>query len=229
MIVDVGGDDEFVGLCDFEEAEEAAFDSFDGADNRAKQRLAGGGFFDRRPEVVDLVDGRGDLSGHAATQIGERLLNRCELIARSGVGFVGDDVYADHGIGFCQIFRGLEVAAVEGERLQHVGWREMRREGERKTESGGELRAEEAGAEEPHRNLKSRARYGANSLAGFGGFKIVQEFCDVLRKTIRTVGGVAAERTSGGDVSAGSATESEIDAAGIKRRERAELLGNDER
>ena len=37
LVVDVGGDDEFVWLRDFEEAKEAAFDGFNGTDNGAKE------------------------------------------------------------------------------------------------------------------------------------------------------------------------------------------------
>ena len=74
MIEDVRGGDDFVGLRDVEEVAQAALRGFGRADNRAQQRLAGGGFLRGRPVGIDVVDGRRNLAGSAAPKICEGLL-----------------------------------------------------------------------------------------------------------------------------------------------------------
>ena len=111
MIVDVGGGDDFVGLRDFDEFEDAALDGFGRADGRDQERHAGGGFFRGRPVGVDVVDGRRNLAGSAAAKICEGLLDGSEEVARLGVGVGDDDVQAKHGVRAIELLRdGLNCA-----------------------------------------------------------------------------------------------------------------------
>jgi hypothetical protein len=146
--------------------------------------LAGEGFFGGRPEGVDVVDGRRNLAGGAAAKIGERLLERGEVAASFGVGVGDDDVNAEHGVGMRELFGRLEAQAIETEGIEHISGREMRGEGEWKAEMRGELRAVEAGAEEPDGNLQAGAGKGAEFLVRSGRFKIMLEFLDVFGEAV---------------------------------------------
>jgi len=146
VVVEVGGGNDFVGLGDVDKFAEGAFDGFGGADCGNGERHGGAGFFLRRPEGVDVVDGWRDLAGSAAAKIGEGLLDGGEVVAGFGIGVGGDDVDAKHGVGLGEIFGRAERGAVELQRLHHVGGSKVRCECKRKAEHSGELRAEETGA-----------------------------------------------------------------------------------
>jgi hypothetical protein len=229
VVVDVGGEDEFIGVGDVDEILQAAGYGFGGANGGNGEGLAGVGFFGGRPEGVDVVDGRRNLAGRAATKIGEGLLERSEVVASFGVGGRDDDVDAKHGVGARELFGGLEELAIQAKRIEHIGRREVRSEGEWQAEMRGELRAIQAGAEQPDGNVQPGAGIGADFFAGIGHVEIVLEFEDVFGKALGGGGEIAAKRTSGEWIGARSAAESEIDAAGEKRGERAELFNNDQR
>ena len=85
----------------------------------------------------------------AAEEIGEALLRRGEEPPRLRIRLGRDHVAADHRVGPLQLLGGLEALAIDFERgPQRVG-REMRSEGEGQAERRGQLRAEQAGAENP--------------------------------------------------------------------------------
>ena len=115
-------------------------------------------------------------------------------------------------------------------RMLHLGRREMRREGVGQAEHGGELRAigRWSRGSTPRRPGPSPGT-ARTLLARLGRLEIAHQFDDVLRETVDAGIEVAAQRPRGHHVGAGRAAEPEIDAAGMKRRQRAELLGDDQR
>ncbi len=106
--------------------------------------------------------------------------------------------------------------------------REVGCESKGQSEHGGELCAEGAGAEEPHGNAASLARDGFHFGGRIFGAEIVDELDDVVGKLVDVAIEVASECLGCDLVGAGSATESEVDAAGIQCFEGAELFGDNE-
>ena len=104
----------------------------------------------------------------------------------------------------------------------------MRGEGVGQPERRGELRAIEAGAEDPQRHLEPRSRHRLHELARLQRAEQRLQFEDVVRK-ILGAGGVAAQGAQRLLVGPRRAAEAEIDAAGIERFQRAELFGDDDR
>ena len=228
MIVNVRGSDDFVGLRDFHEFENAALDGFRRAHSGAQERHAGGGFFLGRPVDIDVVDGRRDLAGSAAAKIGESLLHRTEKKACLGVCFCDDGVEAKHGIGAGELSRWLEVCAIELQSLHHVGRRKMRCKRKGQAEFGCQLCAEETRAKQPNGDAQARARNGANFLIRGRRFEIGLQLLDVLGEVVGGGCYVAAQCARGGLICPGSASEPEIDTVRIERSERAELLRDDQ-
>ena len=134
VIVEMSGGDDFVGLSDFDESAEAAFDGFGRAYSRDCQRDRGVGLFLRRPIGVYVVDGRRNLRGIVAAEIGKGLLDRSELTASFIVCVRSYNVYSDHGMGLGQVGGRLEAGAVNSQSVEHVGWSEMRCKGKGQAE-----------------------------------------------------------------------------------------------
>ncbi len=84
-------------------------------------------------------------------------------------------------------------------------------------------------AEHPDLDILAFAGHGAHALAGLGWLEIVHQLDDVLREAVGAGFEIAAQRPRGQHVGAGRAAEAKVDAAGMERGERAELLGNDQR
>ena len=104
----------------------------------------------------------------------------------------------------------------------------MRRERVRQPEHRRELRAEQARAEDPQRDVRAGAGYRLHGLArGRGGQEALQ-LEHVLRERVGARE-IAAKRTGRQLVGAGRAAEAEVDPAGVQRLERPELLGDHER
>ena len=101
----------------------------------------------------------------------------------------------------------------------------MRREGVRQAQSRGELPAVGARAEDKERHVEPRPGHRLDLLARLGVFEIMLQFHHVARERVR-VGEVAAHGTGRDPVRARRAAEPEVDAAGIQRRQRAELFGD---
>ncbi len=144
MIVNVGGGDDFVRAGDLDEIVQAAFDGLGRAYYRAEERHAGGSFFLRRPEGINVVDRGRNLAGRAAAKIREGLLDGGEEAARFCVGVRNDGVEAQHSVRTIELAGRPEVPAVNMQRSYHIRWSEMGCEGEGEAEFGGELRAEGA-------------------------------------------------------------------------------------
>src|SRR5947209_6919815 len=104
----------------------------------------------------------------------------------------------------------------------------MRREGERKTERGRELRAEGARPEQPDGHLEAGARHGAHLLSGLRLAEVRLKLHHVAREAVGR-GGIATQRLNGETIRARCTAEAEIDAARVERLERPELLGDHER
>jgi hypothetical protein len=114
------------------------------------------------------------------------------------------------------------------ERLVEQPRRELRREREGQAERAGQLRAKRAGTEQPDSDLRARARHGLDALARRGRREIKKQVLQQLREPIARLR-IAAERAGRGLVRTGGPAEPKVDAAGVKRIQCAELLGDDER
>ena len=178
---------------------------------------------------VERVDRRRQLAGRAAPQVDELLLQRREQAARLVVGSRCEHVDPDHRVRLRPCGGRPVLRAVQFERACQVVRREMRRKRERQPHHRGELRAEEARAEQPDRHVEPRARHRAHALAGRRLGEIAQQLGDVVGKRVGAADEVATQRAGGRLVGARRAAEAEVDPAGIERRERPELFGDHER
>src|SRR3546814_2373379 len=66
----------------------------------------------------------------------------------------GDDIGAHHRVGPVELLRRLEAAAIDLQRLEELGRREVRGEGVGQSELGGEHGAEVARSENPQRSAE---------------------------------------------------------------------------
>jgi len=208
-----------------DEVGDTTFDGRGIADDGTCECLFDTHFLDRRPVHLDVVDWRRNEAELAAAQVDETLLQRREQASRFIARARGDDVEREHRVRLRETRRRFELATVKIERLRHRIRREMRGERVRQTEHRGEARAEQAGAENPHRHVDARAGHRAHGLSRFGRLEVTQQFDDVVRKRVRTVV-VAAQRARRRLIRARSAADAEVDASRIQRCERAELLGD---
>src|SRR5258708_31081889 len=99
----------------------------------------------------------------------------------------------------------------------------MRGESVRQAQRGGELRSVQAGAENPERDLRSRAGHRYDRLVGLCRREQRLQLEHVPWKLVG-IGPVAAQRARRALVSTGRAPQREIDAAWIERLQRAEVL-----
>src|SRR6185369_858833 len=119
-----------------------------------------------------------------------------------------------------------EARAIEADRVEEHGGREVRGERERQAQRRGHLRAKRAGAENPDGHPQAGA---GHRLHGLIGLRVGQELHH-LEHVIGEVVGVGVQGAPkghrGGPISARSATQPEIDSAGEQRLQRAELFGH---
>ena len=124
--------------------------------------------------------------------------------------------------------RWLEPIAVDRHRLQQCLRCEMRGEGIRQAEHGGELGAVKAGAEYPQRHVGVLAGNRVERLVFLRRPEQGLQFDDVLRKAVRRIR-AAAQRLQRPLVGTRRPAKAKVDAAGEQRRQRAELLGDHQR
>ena len=91
------------------------------------------------------------------------------------------------------------------------------------------MRAEETRTQQPDRDVEARAGDRADGLTGNGRSEIGLKFLYVLREEIGLHIRVASQRVGGPPVGTGRSPEAEVDAPGIQRLERSELLGDHQR
>ena len=126
-----------------------------------------------------------------------------------------------------ELRRGLEALAVDGERGHQLLRREVRGEGVGQAIFGGDLRAERARPQDPQRHMRAGRRHRLHLLARLHVREPMLELEHVLGKAIGVV--AAAQRLHGELVGARRAAEPEVDPVGEEPRQRAELLGDDQR
>ena len=223
------GDDQLVRLVLGDERVKSGADGVGRADERAAEHALDLLTLVRLPVVLDRVDRRRQkrpLTPEDA--VDERALRGREQAA-GRLFILGDDhVGREHHVRLGELRGRPERLAVDLERGHERGGREVRRERVRQPERGGELRAEETRAEDPQRHVRARAGNGLDVLVGRGIAEQRLQLLDVGRERVGARE-VAAQRAHRRLVGAWRAPEPEVDAAGIERVERAELLGDHER
>ena len=125
--------------------------------------------------------------------------------------------------------RRLEALTVDRHRALQFRRREMRGEGVGQAQRRRKLRPVKAGAEYPDRHVEARARHRLDPLPLLKRFEITEELDHVLRKGVDVGVQVAAQRPGRRHVGPRSATDAEIDAAGMECRQRAESFRDHER
>ena len=105
----------------------------------------------------------------------------------------------------------------------------MRGERERQAEDRGKLRTIGARTQNPDRHLQPGAGNRLHRLAWFGRLEIAHQFHDILRKIIAGAVQRPPHRPRGDLIGTRRATQPQIDPARMQRRERAELLGDQQR
>ena len=201
----------------------------DGAPTNERRSIAGGALLlGGRPEALDVVDRRREPSAAAAEDVRERLLRRGEEPPRLLVGVGDDRVCGDHHVRRGELLGGLELLPVGLERGQQRLGREVRGEGVRQPEQRRDLRAVEARAEDPERDVGAHARNRADALVGRRVVEVALELEDVLGKGVGSRR-IPAKGVHRRQIGAGSAAEPEVDPARVECLERPELLGDHER
>jgi hypothetical protein len=145
------------------------------------------------------------------------------------VGVGGDDGEAEQKVGPGQPFGRLELGAVDGCRLVQLRRREVRGEGEGQAQHRRQLGAEGARSQDPHFHLSPGPWHRAHHLAFPGRGQEAQQLDHVAGEAFRSAGQMAAERAGGHGVGSRRPAKTQIDTAGIERRQGAELLGDDQR
>ncbi|CAD5295455.1 conserved hypothetical protein [Bosea sp. 62] len=225
MVEDRRGDDQLVRLGLLDEGLQLRPHALARTDEGAGQHALRLRLLRAGPIGLDVVDRLRQQATPAAQHVGEALLHRSEEVMRFGVRLGDDNVAADHRVGPVELGRGLEALAIDGQRVHQRIRREMRGEGVGQAEHGGELRAEQAGAENPERDIGVGARHGLDHLIRLQRSEQRLQLQHVLREALGRVG-LAPQRAPGALVGAGRTAEPEVDAAGIERLQRAELLGD---
>ncbi len=169
--------------------------------------------------------GGGIRPGRAAAQAHEALLLRGEQPPRLLAAVGCNHVEAEHRVGRRQARGGAELRAVHRQCLVHLVRGEVRGERERQPQQRRQLRAEQAGAQQPHRHVHARARHRLHGLARLRRREVAQQLLHVLRKAVGTVE-VAAQRPRRGLVGARRPPQAQVDAARVQTGQRAELLGH---
>ena len=130
VIIKMACDEQFFGFGLLENGPELAFHAFRRADSGVSQRLFDLGDLEIGGVFSDVVNGRGYRTWCSAPKVDKGLLNRTELPAGLRIGFGGEHIHTDHGIGLLKLPGGLEFASINFQRLDKGAWSEMRSEGE---------------------------------------------------------------------------------------------------
>ena len=138
----------------------------------------------------------------------------------------GDDVHGDHRVRPLQLSGGLKARPVDLERGKERVGCEVRGERVREPEGRCQLRAVEARAEDPERDMRSHPRDRMHPLAGLRVTEQRLQLEDVLRERVR--GRILAERPQRDLVGPRRAPHTEIDPPREERLQRPELLGDHE-
>ena len=188
---------------------------------RASDRIGG-----IRRVALPLLRRRRQLDRAAGPQAGERLTSRRRQESGLVVGVRGDHVDPQHDVRGRKLRRWREALPIDADRVEEHGGREVRGEHERQAQGRGDLRAERAGAEDPDGHPQAGA---GHRLHGLTGLRVGQELHH-LEHVVGEVVGIdvqrAPKRDRGGPVRAGGTTQTQIDATGKQRLQRAELFGD---
>ena len=123
-----------------------------------------GGPLQRRPVLLDIVDGRCQRIALASHHVGGLHLLRREQAPGLRIGVGRDHVDTHHRVGALQVLGRAKADAIGMQRIQQLVGGEMGGKGVGQSEHRRQLRAEETGAQQPDRHLQSRPRNSAHSL-----------------------------------------------------------------
>ena len=118
----------------------------------------------------------------AGAQRNERLLHGGRQQLRLLITVRHDRVETEHDIGLVELLRRLEPLAIDLDRLHHHLRREVRCEGVAEAKHSRELRAEQARAQDPDRDVHPFAGDGAD--AAVRPPEIADELDDIARELV---------------------------------------------
>ena len=199
---------------------------------RVAHQRAGQGLLHRhqltgRPLIAKLDDRRGQLARITAMEAQELLLHGTELEAGLLLAVGGDHVDADHRMGLGPTSRGAILATIDLQRLQQHGGSKMGGKPERQTHRRCQLRAVEAGAQQPDGQMQSLTGYRLHRADLVA--KVAHQFAHIGRKIIHLTTAHSPQRPHGALIGTWGAAKAKVDAVGIERSQGAKLFGNHQR
>jgi hypothetical protein len=229
VIENLRGGDDFIGFRFVEQLFQPAPHRFGRTNGRIQRSM-----LDRRslrgaPTALHAFYRRRQFSRMAANQIQEHHLGGGQEPACLGVRVRRENAHPNHDMRPNERFGWLEFPPVKLERDLEIIGREMRRERERQSEFRSQTGAEIARTKKVKRDVQAGARNGHDRLTGHGRTEVRLQLDYVLWESVTAAAERTAESAGRELIAPGRATQTEIDAAGIERLERAELFGDDER
>ena len=184
MVVDVGGEDDFVRFGALHERFELLARLVRVADRRAGGDLAEQMAFGSAERRFEVRLGRRQRTGRAGAQLEERLLGggAQQLGLLFGIGC--KHVEAHHDIGCVQLRGSHEVLPVGGQRFVKRGGCKVRSEGVGQPQQGRQLGAVEAGSQNPQRHPQPLSGHRVHLPFGTGFGKVVPQFHHVPGKLV---------------------------------------------
>ncbi|GAB1363241.1 hypothetical protein MASR1M32_24770 [Rhodobacter sp.] len=225
-VEDVGQHDQLIGAGLGGDAGKPVADLCGIADHGAREHARDLDPFLHRPVVFDIGDRRRREAAVIAQDAAEALLRGGEKPLRFGLGRGADGMDPDGGIGLREVFRRLEAAAVEVQRLVQIVRGEMAGEGIGQAQFGRQHGAEIRRSQHPELDLGPRGGPGADIARLVIRGEPVHQLLHVLGEVVGAVGR-GADRAQGRLIGAGRAAKAEVDPPGEQARQRAELFGDD--
>jgi hypothetical protein len=227
-VEDLRGEEQLVGVRGVQDLEHLATGRLRRADHRDLQHLVDARGLLRRHLGIEVGDRRPQLSGSPAAHVAEHLPVGVEEAQRVGVGVGDRGVGPDHGVGPVEVLGRAEVGAVQRQRVHQHRRSEVGGERIGKAEVGGDPGAVGARAEDPDRDPPAGGGDRTDGLVVAQRPEVGAQLLDLLLEADRGAE-VVAQGAGGGLVGAGGAAEPEVDPVAVDRRERPELLGDDQR
>ena len=125
VVMEMACDEQFFGLGLLENKPELAFHAFRGTHSGVGQRLIDLSDLEIGSVFSDVVNRRGYRTWCSSPKVDKGLLDGTELAAGLRIGFGGEYIHTDHGIGLLELPGGLEFATINFQRLDQGSGSEM--------------------------------------------------------------------------------------------------------